>query len=381
MPSNVVTYAIAHKKYDMIDYLVEHGCNFAKRGMIDRILKMAGVTNTSWRRSYRQYIRLPKLTELSKLTKLGCTYTSRSSNLMAKYGYFNYVIYFYKKHNIKPNGESVIKYLTALNRWHSKRITSQTIKYINYVNDIMEVKIFDKIESDVSRKIIRNILFSNLKEQDIVNFADYFVEKTGITLELDNFIDILYRGKSLAIVQFFEKHGVIPDKSVLVESLKYCGENIIKYLTEKYNLSITIKDIHNLIAQDWLSLSRLREIIKMTGVKITAHTIGLLVPNNLYRHTLETLRDIVSTVGQITRKSHQEILNHSFEWALDGLTYTITDDPIPDDEVPDGGMPDFRRYDYDTDDDDDYAIDVIAANTNEDLDEHLEDNIEAFLAD
>lgn len=333
IPSNAILYAIIYKKYDMVDYFIEHKCPFNKKNMIDRIV----ITHSSMYR-YRQNENEITTSLLTYLVKMGCTGTSKSSNLLATRGMFNLVLYLYNKFAIKPTSESIMRYFNNLSRWYNRKLNRTDIKAIIYICNVMEVNFFEGLHSSNIIKLISLID----KNCAIMSLVRILIDKLNFKLTTKHLNESFsfYRNndKGLKMIQFYEEFNVFPNKETLILLLRYGNDILIKYIMNKYNLSITIKDLHNMINAGGLGIRRLNNVCKIINITLTPYSIKLIVDKFLAKYNAKYIKNLIAITGKITQNVHDMIKNRGetkIRNILTNIQYEIVDYPVPDDEIPD----------------------------------------------
>jgi len=358
IPSNVMTYVLLYNKYDMIDFFIEHNCQFKRKGMIDKVLALY---NKEFRYSYGRRYNSQKIdistSQINKLIQLECTATIKSTNILIKRGMFNLVVHLYNKFKIKPLVNSIIEYINKMSKWYSRQISGSDIKGLIYICENMGFDITEYIHSDMIIKLFGAIG----KNNNIFNLLQYLIDKIKFEVSVIHLNQTLDRWCDyINAIKFFENLNVIPNKDTLLKVVNNRNTKAPEYLKGKYDLKLTIKDIHNMISSRQLNIYRWERYFMLENIKPTPYTIKLATDQFLQTYYVKPIKKLISCVGKITQESYDKIKNHNnlkIKNMLNKIKYEIVDYQVPDQEISDVEPYNDDSSDFSESDEDD-VIDI-----------------------
>jgi len=374
-PASAIEYALINKKYNLVQYLIDHGCKFTKKNMIDRLMvKSLGKK----RRFYRYRFgggsnKMQSITQINYLIKLGCTATSKSSSILAQNGLFNIVIHLYKKFGIKPSDASLLNFFDY-GYMRRKETTATVIKALDYISEEMGVKFLENVEQYTLTKIVNDLLDSYTDQPLLLK---YVVDKSKIKLDTSHLnVLINYRDNFKMSKMLIEDYGVVPSKDTFIKAMTLRGKETLKYLSQNYKFDVTLKDIHNMIITHWVTLNIIENVVDDLKIKLSPFTLKLIVDRNLNRWNRDLIQYVLDEVKEITQEIYDKIMNsdvNELKKILTNGNYKIVDYQPTEDELPDQN---FIVNDYDSDSDsdseehnanDDYIKQVVGDIANKDI--------------
>ncbi|AYV76941.1 MAG: hypothetical protein Barrevirus4_25, partial [Barrevirus sp.] len=385
MPSFVIDYAILCKKYNLITKLLNSGTKIQKRNYIDKIIRFGNSRNNVFH--YRFYFRSKKdrylLTDTKQidfLIDLGCTTNdSLSINFLAKNGSHDLVMLLHKYYGYKPTISAILVYFERFNRVN-KIDCKQTIDYIEYVKNVMGINIFKSNEFTNTFNFSRlcELIASSSNPQQLIPLLTYFVKEGNIVVKLDHLRQsILYLHDSSyfePIFEFFKEQNVLPDRDLFLTSIQNRYPVLTKYLVDKHQFTVTIKELHNMISRRDISLDSLISITDTLKIKITPYTVKLIIDTHLHHwYQCKYLKIMILTCKRIMEESYQMILRSNDiklkKFLVEHKDQIKIVNYVPDvDEIPDV-LPAVRALfdhdDFSSDDEDikgdkDYVDEILA---------------------
>ncbi|QKF94067.1 ankyrin repeat domain-containing protein [Fadolivirus algeromassiliense] len=351
IPNTTIDTFISNKHYDLANFLLENGVKLNKKGLIDRIIKK--IFNTH---SYRD--KTFTVSQINYLIKLGGTATTKSSNILAEYGVYNGVIHLYTKFGLKPEKESIIRNLTRWGRYYGNKTNNQTslIKYLDYIIDVMGIKLFDGMdEKDVSMIIDRRISDNN------TDILSYIIDKTGYKLKSYHLENALDYNDNIKILEFFKNQGVEITKSLLIMSITRVHSKCATYIYDKYKFEITLKDVHNMIVINNIYKEGLKLLDNLIKLQFTPYTVKLLIDNYLNKWDYSIIEYVLLNVNKITQLSYDKVMESNIDKLKSSLRKYINDnicsiveyEPAEDELVDQHLLIANNRHEYDDSDNSD----------------------------
>lgn len=333
MPENIVEVLLKNKDYDLAKKMLDSGYKLKLNRLIDKIVK----------RTYVQRWNSDTITvnQINQLIKLGGTATKNSSNTLAKRGNYKCVIHLYVKFGLVPSQDAVIDNLRG---WYSSRgKTSDIIKYLDYVIEVMQIDVFN-----VDNYVLSDIVERKCNDEQLP-LLKYIVDKTNYPLTTQHLDEALDYNDNVETLKYLEEKGVEITKHLLLTSLTRRNMRCSKYIQDKYKFDITLKDIHNLVITHGIYGDEIKLINEITNVKFTPYTVQIFVTRFLNKWDYRQIKYIILDVGKLTQESYDIIMNSDIDKLkdfmgkikIDIVNYEPTDEELPDQNL-------IMMHDYDS---------------------------------
>ena len=366
LPSKLIDIMIMKKKFKNVQYLLDNGCIFKKKGAINRMIGLI----CNYRLWYSKFNINSAIKKLEFVKKIGGTFVDHKLNIHLK-RYPGLSLYIYKNFELTKTGAKPDKILNSLYYLTTSTNADQIIEILEYLNDFcgdtckyVMLNNSSTFYSDILYKICEDSI------KDYFKVLEYCVNKFNINLNSLIVHGMGFTKEGLDVLfKIFEKMNIEMERSTKITLLACCPSENIIWLLDKLSITIIEDDILLMIRNCGMGMTSFYILIEKLQINPSIYLVNTIVDsflNNYWRKDQRTVFFIwvLENINHISNSSYQKIMNSKFQILKDILINSKIEiiDYVPmEHEVLN------NNYYYNNYDDDDINQDNIEKNYIDDV--------------
>jgi hypothetical protein len=329
LKNSLAEYSIAAGQFSVANIILRHNNKITLTGLLDR------VTTIMYNERFLYRTDMYNINVIRHLHKMGATGTHKTVNILLKFAQLRSIMYVYQNFDIKADLAVITNFLSKGNQILQTR-DDFLVTFLHFLETQYDYKVYEQTEE------VTNNIISNLIKRYDIKTLDHIIGKTKYKFSMADIysaINFYYRGtghKLLETIMYIESKGVEITKDVLKICIVENCMTVVRYIANKYQFKYTLKDVHNSLVVEYISIIALANMFRFCDEPPTPYTVQIITYKYCNRWNGELVVWILNKVKKVTQEVYNHIVNSKITHIINALkNVTIVDYVIKPEEIAD----------------------------------------------